>query len=97
MSFLKHKHSIGDWVIVVGKIKSCLGRIESIDGIKGYHVATLHAGMGNSFSWDNCIWCKDDGTVSPIKIDEPQPSNNRGFLKLSDEDFSKFKSYFDSW
>ena len=70
-----------------------IGKVISVDGIAGYRVQTLTAGMGNCFWWskENPIWYEETKILSSVV--EPIPCNNRANLKLSDKDFLKFKSF----
>ena len=93
VSFLKLEANIGDWVVVQYDNSPYVGVVKGIHASAGYQVATLNnCGNSNCFKWstDN-IWYKE---LLARDIDEPEPANNRGALKLSDKDYDLFKKLF---
>lgn len=64
-----------------------------MDPILGYEVKTLDASKGNSFTWskETEIHYKENKVLA--KVNPPGLFNSRGALKLSEEDFAKYKSF----
>ena len=89
--YLELVHKVGDWVVVQYDDLPYIGIVKEVDVHLGFKVHTMDSGKGNSFTWSSdCIWYKKKKVLT--NVEALKPSNNRGALKLSDADFTKFKS-----